>query len=799
MVPSFSALQAFCQGDHDHEPWGQCAMAPNGWATSHETAYPWALCRSLAFALSDWLQQQGLIFPPLCFAQQEASLQTLRAATGTQSRKPLPPLVPEFAAILRHPADAPLPPLSRKLSTPRPGHFASEEIRKGEAEQVTETKEHITIGIHWAPEEFVAEAIRVGHPALLASNFPVEMIEANNFCASRTDYEVAKHRTEVVKRWLSLANDFSQAEATNKDSLSTRRRQVLEKKRLHLFDQLIREAGHSDTTLAECIRHGFDLTGKLPRSNFFEEKFRPASLPCETLRKSADLAREAMVLSCKSSGDPDLDAALHEVTRKEVAKGFLEGPVDLTCVPSGATLTKRFPVKQKNKVRPIDDYRASLVNSSVTQPEGVSVHTVDHVAGLVAHWFRSHLEHNKDCAAVAKTWDLRDAYKQVPLSDVAFELDSYIVVFNPKSQLAEIYKQRVLPFGSVASVTAFLRCSSAVWMIGAKLLKLVWSAYFDDFLSLTTPALSRHTDICISVMFQLLGWETSVEKLVPFNTCCKVLGVQLDLGQSVFGKALVSNTKDRSAELTDEIDSILACGRLKRHDGERLRGRLQFASGQLFGRKFRLLLSVLNRHVSRGWTQISDDLRQALVSIRSRLVSGLSRVIDSRYSDFVHIYVDASFCPGGYSGVGGVLYDSSGDAQNFFSFRVPDEWLASMSSEGAKVVIQELEGFAALLALREWLPSYPNRRFVLFTDSESIKGSLLKCASENAVCHRTVSWILDCQENASSSVWYERVPSESNPSDRLSREEVLSLGSAVRVDFNLQELWDDVLQSLVKG
>ena len=285
MVPSFSALQAFCQGDHDHEPWGQCAMAPNGWATSHETAYPWALCRSLAFALSDWLQQQGLIFPPLCFAQQEASLQTLRAATGTQSRKPLPPLVPEFAAILRHPADAPLPPLSRKLSTPRPGHFASEEIRKGEAEQVTETKEHITIGIHWAPEEFVAEAIRVGHPALLASNFPVEMIEANNFCASRTDYEVAKHRTEVVKRWLSLANDFSQAEAKNKDSLSTRRRQVLEKKRLHLFDQLIREAGHSDTTLAECIRHGFDLTGKLPRSNFFEEKFRPASLPCETLRK----------------------------------------------------------------------------------------------------------------------------------------------------------------------------------------------------------------------------------------------------------------------------------------------------------------------------------------------------------------------------------------------------------------------------------------------------------------------------------------------------------------------------------
>ena len=80
-----------------------------------------------------------------------------------------------------------------------------------------------------------------------------------------------------------------------------------------------------------------------------------------------------MVLSCKSCRGPDFDAALHEVTRKEVAKGFLEGPVDLICVPSEATLTKRLPVKQKNKVRPIDDCRASLVNSSVTQPQGVSV------------------------------------------------------------------------------------------------------------------------------------------------------------------------------------------------------------------------------------------------------------------------------------------------------------------------------------------------------------------------------------------------------------------------------------------
>ena len=63
----------------------------------------------------------------------------------------------------------------------------------------------------------------------------------------------------------------------------------------------------------------------------------------------------------------------------------------------------------------------------------------------------------------SKTWDLADAYKQVPLSDAAYEMDSYLVVFCLLSQKPEVFKQRVLPFGSVASVTAFLRVSHAIW------------------------------------------------------------------------------------------------------------------------------------------------------------------------------------------------------------------------------------------------------------------------------------------------------------------------------------------------
>jgi hypothetical protein len=57
---------------------------------------------------------------------------------------------------------------------------------------------------------------------------------------------------------------------------------------------------------------------------------------------------------------------------------------------------------------------------------------------------------------VAKCWDLASAYKQVILSDSAFDLDSYLVVYNPQSDKPEIYQQNVFPFGSIASVTDVL-------------------------------------------------------------------------------------------------------------------------------------------------------------------------------------------------------------------------------------------------------------------------------------------------------------------------------------------------------
>ena len=101
-------------------------------------------------------------------------------------------------------------------------------------------------------------------------------------------------------------------------------------------------------------------------------------------------------------------------------------------------------------------------------------------------------------------------------------------------------------------------------------------------------------------------------------------------------------------------------------------------------------------------------------------------MISGKMSDHVHVYVDASYEPEGYSGVGGVFYDSSGQSCFFFSERVSPEFLLSIKKDEQKNMIQELEMLALLIAAVLWLPVAEGRRVVIFSDSEAVRGSFLK-------------------------------------------------------------------------
>eukprot|EP00435_Cladocopium_sp_Y103_P060244 s575_g22.t1 len=622
------------------------------------------------------------------------------------------------------------------------------------------------------------------------------MRDVISHCVNTSQQDLARERTAELRRWTLLAEELKETDNMLLESLSSRRREILRGKRLCLLEQLLNDAGHQDTNLVKDIAEGFDLTGPLPEAKVFKKKFRPATIACSELRKIAASCRKAMLSSVSGSGDADLDRGLIDATKKEVVKGYLVGPIDESSMPEGATLTRRFPVKQRNKVRPIDDYRSSMVNSSVTQTEGVTVHTIDHISAMIALWMRLSAESREDTGLKAKCWDLSDAYKQFPLSDHAFDHDAFLVVFDPDSQSPCIYQQKVLPFGSIASVTSFLRLSLALWKLGSALLNIAWSSYFDDFLSLAEAGMERHTDMVITFLFSTLGWRLATEKLVDFDSVCKVLGVKLDLSEAHLGTTTVMNTPERVDELIADIDQILRSGMLTRREGERLRGRLQFASSQLFGRVIRNYMRQLSKHIASGRRTLGDEVKRALASVRDRILKNTPRKISGRLSDYVHLYVDASFEPEGFSGVGGVLYDSFGKCLGFFSEEVDQCLMSEVMQEGQKTVIQELEALGLLAGVSIFGDTLACTRVVVFTDSESVRGAFLKCWSVNENASRVLRQTFEMEDTLQVQLWLERVPSQSNPADPFSREVVEVFQGLQRSRCNLHEVWRKAVKNL---
>ena len=91
----------------------------------------------------------------------------------------------------------------------------------------THRSDRITYGVHHSPEEFVVEALKVGHPTRLHSMFPDETHEVvENFfrldCRS-----IARDRTEEIKRWLHMSADLKDSEEKLKGSMSEQKCEIL--------------------------------------------------------------------------------------------------------------------------------------------------------------------------------------------------------------------------------------------------------------------------------------------------------------------------------------------------------------------------------------------------------------------------------------------------------------------------------------------------------------------------------------------------------------------------------------------
>lgn len=103
----------------------------------------------------------------------------------------------------------------------------------------------------------------------------------------------------------------------------------------------------------------------------------------------------------------------------------------------------------------IDDYSVSGVNDTCTIHSKLDLHMVDTFVAVIKSYFEKQLGAIADCSLLAKTYDLKSAYRQIAVRDDHLRY-AYFSIYNHELQAVEIYRSRTLPFGATRIVFSFL-------------------------------------------------------------------------------------------------------------------------------------------------------------------------------------------------------------------------------------------------------------------------------------------------------------------------------------------------------
>ena len=313
-------------------------------------------------------------------------------------------------------------------------------------------------------------------------------------------------------------------------------------------------------------------------------------------------------------------------------------------------------------------------------------------------------------------------------------------------------------------------------------LRLPWCVYFDDYVCFAWESVANHTAMIVRALFSFIGFQTADDKDCDFSAVCVVLGLEVSIGPWDRAIVKVSNT----GKLTAAIDQVLTEGKIKPAHWETLKGRLQFAEAQIWGRGAAVAMKTLRRHLdgARRVFEANEAVRAALKWVRDRMLLSPPRHIAARELPVRHIYVDA-------------CYESSrilmeGEkCLSVFSYFMTNTQLQRVANVGSKNPIYELEAFAVAVALSLWHKRLCGFAPVIFTDSNAALGSFISNKASLAGVEKILQFVYNVEVEIGSLIWFERVCSFSNPADAPFRgevpEQMKMLNVQVDIDAVLEE------------
>ena len=829
LVANFSEITTVnqvCPGNHFHEPWGkQLRGSRRVFATSLEVHYPTALCDAIAAAFATAFMRKGWkphhAVPANLAARAFADNQPASNLLATF----LPDYKSKFVRVM-HSETQIWPDFAVDVSSAKLLHQIQmggddmQQLVSGLQAKCVQWCHDVSFGKLpalnfpcqvtlqmfgnvWSESEFVYRALRTRHPLAVEKALPEQLIEAVRFNLHSSDHDVALLRANFLAKWTKRAQQLQPEERKLKQTMDPSVAKAVQSKRILLFKEMLQDTGFPDVEVADELQFGADLVGEIARTGMLPGKVVPALLTLDELGRNAQRIRNKVENDSQGSGDPEVDKQVWLKTMEEVDAGWLEGPLRSEDVPDWHSVSRRFGLVQKRgKLRLIDDYTESGVNSCVAAVEMPVLHTVDVAGAVLVLWFSSCKDANLPSQLVVRTFDLKSAYRQVGLSQKGRDY-ACLRVFDPSIGRVRFFRSRVLPFGAIRSVHTFLRLSRALWWIGVVGCKLLWTSFYDDFISYSRPSLATNTEAAVGVLFHLLGWAFAEDgdKCAPFADSCEALGVAFDLAGSNEGLAFICNTASRVDELRAELASVLEAGAISSKQAQRLRGRMQFADTQLYGRSGKRCLRTLGEFAENKRFRLLPKDRFFLGLFADLLKENVPRELKAIEPHNTVIFTDACYeresavwpC-----GLGGVFFFE--DSVQFFSLCLNEVAMDALGASVKKQIIFEAETLAAVIAFRLWLPRFINKRCVLFVDNEGTKFSLLRGISDNLVVDLLSEQFAQLEAAIHAYTWLARVPSSCNVADPPSRGDINGplLQGATNVSKDAEAILGDLVQQLIE-
>ena len=198
-----------------------------------------------------------------------------------------------------------------------------------------------------------------------------------------------------------------------------------------------------------------------------------------------------------------------------------------------------------------------------------------------------------------------------------------------------------------------------------------------------------------------------------------------------------------------------------------MRGRMQFAKAQIWGRASKLCLNAVTSHAYQSVSGALDaHTLESLMFFRECLKNARPREITTLWDVPYFVFTDASFNPEEEQWPCG-LVDHKGLQVSAFSLPLLPTDLLALGYPEKSTVIFEAELLALIVALIVKLLRH--RPCVAYIDNNSTRDVSISGTARTQPGKSLVALLLETEDSGGILAWYTRVPSSSNIADAPSR------------------------------